>query len=202
MAVSKGHPAAAIREAVAAGIRHVGENRVQEAREKWQQLQDLPITWHLVGTLQTNKVNHALEFAGLIHSLDRPELAAALDARAQRLGRRINCLVQVNIAGEPSKHGLAPEATLPFLREVSHRPGLQVRGLMGMAPLGAAGMAARPYFRRLRELAEAARAVGGIDMQWLSMGMTADFEAAILEGANLVRVGTAIFGRREMNGTQ
>lgn len=202
VAVSKGHSVDEIRAALAAGVRHLGENRVQEAHQKWEQLRESGASWHLIGSLQTNKARDALEFADLIHSLDRPELAAALDARAQRLGRTVACLVEVNVSSEASKHGMRPDELLPFLRAAGRWGTLRVQGLMTMAPLAAEGMAARPYFRRLRELAEAAREIPGVEMKWLSMGMSGDFEAAILEGANLVRIGTAIFGPRNLPMTQ
>lgn len=197
VAVSKTRSVEEIRAALAAGVRHLGENRVQEALPKWQALQGSGAVWHLIGSLQTNKVGQALEFADLIHSLDRPELARTLHTRAERLGRRIDCLVEVNTSGEESKHGLAPEALMPFLREMGQWGTINVLGLMTMAPLAASGLAARFYFRRLRELADSARELPGVQMQWLSMGMSGDYEAAIAEGANLVRIGTAIFGPRD-----
>lgn len=203
VAVSKTRTVDEIREAIAAGVRHLGENRVQEALAKWQALRGEAsgLTWHLIGSLQTNKVGQALQFADLIHSLDRPDLAEALHRRAERLGRQVDCLLEVNVSGEASKHGLAPAAVLPFLREIGRWGTLRVLGLMTMAPLAAPGLAARPYFRRLRELAEAAREVPGVEMRWLSMGMSGDYEAAIMEGANLVRIGTAIFGTRDSAAT-
>lgn len=202
IAVTKTRSVAEIEQVMAAGLSHLGENRVQEARNKWQTIAALrpspAPTWHLIGSLQTNKVRAALEFADLIHSLDRFSLAEALQRGAAILERSVPCLVQVNVSGESSKHGLGPAELVPFLRQVAALPALQVQGLMTMAPATADPEAARPVFRRLRELAAEAAALGlpGVQMTHLSMGMSGDYTVAVEEGATLIRVGTALFGER------
>lgn len=197
VAVAKGHSVAEIQEAAAAGIADIGENRVQEAWPKYLELQR-SVRWHMVGSLQTNKASRATEFADLIHSLDRLSLAAELSRLAVQRGRDVHCLLEVNTSGEASKHGVAPAATLDLLRQVSALPGLRIDGLMTIGPLAPDPEAARPAFQRLRELFAAAAAARfpAVDMRWLSMGMSADYPVAIAAGANLVRIGTAIFGSR------
>lgn len=198
IAVSKTHPPDVIREARLAGQRHFGENRVQELTKKRDALAGLDVEWHFVGTLQTNKVRQLLPFSGLIHSLDRPSLAAELAKRAQALGRTQPCLVQVNVAAEATKAGLAPDDVIPFVRRVATLPGVSIQGLMTIAPLVADPEQVRPVFRRLRELADEIRALRlpAVDMRHLSMGMTNDYLVAVEEGATLVRLGRAIFGDR------
>lgn len=202
VAVTKTVPAETIRRAWELGIRHVGENRAQELKAKQPALADLPLIWHFVGRLQTNKVRDVVGRVGLVHSLDRWALAEAIDGRARRLGICQDCLVQVNVTGEPTKAGLPPEEVLPFLRRVAELPGIRVLGLMTIAPLAGGAEAARDAFRRLRGLAERLRreAPPRVEMRHLSMGMTGDFEVAIEEGATLVRIGTAIFGERPPEG--
>lgn len=198
IAVSKTRTVDEIRQVLAAGMTHLGENRVQELKEKWPELQGSGATWHLIGSLQTNKAKLAVDMADLIHSLDRESLAEELAAQAGRRGVPCKALVQVNVSGEDSKHGITPQELPDFLRRIGQRGGVQVQGLMTMAPLDDDPEAARPHFRRLRELAEQVRSLGlpAISMQHLSMGMSGDFEVAVEEGATLVRVGTAIFGTR------
>lgn len=197
VAVSKGQPPERVREALAAGVRCLGENRVAELVDKHAALGPGP-EWHFVGRLQTNKVRTLLRAVPvrLVHSLDRPALAEALDREARRLGRVQPVLVQVNVSGEPTKAGLPPAEVVPFLRWVAALPGLEVQGLMTMAPPVRDPEEARPVFRRLRELLEEARRAGipGLRMEHLSMGMSGDYQVAVEEGATLVRVGTAIFG--------
>ncbi|ADU50993.1 alanine racemase domain protein [Thermaerobacter marianensis DSM 12885] len=199
VAVSKTVPVAAMREAYAAGIRHFGENRAQEARDKFPAFGD-DVHWHFVGRLQTNKVKYIARHCHLLHSLDRLALAQEVDRRASRCGRVLPCLVEVNVAGEATKAGLPPEKVIPFLHQVAGWPGLRVVGLMTVAPRADNPEEVRPVFRRLRELAEEAarqcRGLPGIELRHLSMGMTDDFEVAVEEGATLVRIGRAIFGER------
>lgn len=191
--VSKGRTLAEIREVLAAGHRILGENRAQELREKMSTIPE-EVEWHFVGHLQTNKVNMVVGKVRLIHSLDSLRLAEAVSSRACRLGTVQEVLLQVNVSGEPSKFGVAPEEARELLERLSVLPGLRVRGLMTIAPLRAEGEAARPYFRRLRELRDELReAFPGVDLDCLSMGMTQDYEVAVEEGADLVRVGTAVF---------
>jgi PLP dependent protein len=184
--VSKTVPAERIREAVAAGLPALGENRVQEARGKIQTL-GRPAPWHLVGHLQSNKVKDALGLFDLIHSLDRIELAREIDRRATS---PVDVLLQVNVAGEVAKSGFAPGDVKPALDALAALARVRVRGLMVIPPLAEAE-ATRPWFRALRQLRD------NTGLTELSMGMSADFETAIEEGATMVRVGTAIFGQRE-----
>jgi len=197
IAVTKTRTVDEVRQVLAAGITECGENRVQELKEKWTALGGAA-TWHLIGSLQTNKAKQALEMASLIHSLDRADLAAQFVRVAERRGRPVDVLVQVNVSGEASKHGIPAADLLAFLEYISAQGHIRVHGLMTMAPLDANPEEARPHFRRLRLLAEEARrtALPGIDLKHLSMGMSGDYEVAVEEGATLVRIGTAIFGAR------
>lgn len=189
VAVAKEVAPEAIEAAIKAGIRHIGENRVQEATEKIKLLSALeprPI-WHMVGHLQTNKVKTAVEIFDIIHSIDSLRLAQLV---SQRADRTLPVLLQVNISGEATKSGF-PAAELPrVLAEVSWLPRLEVRGLMTIAPLVEDAEEVRPIFRRLRQLRD------GLGLEHLSMGMTDDFEVAVEEGATMVRIGRAIFGKR------
>ena len=187
VAVSKSFPAQAIEEAAAAGIAHIGENRVQEAAAKVPSLRHLPVTWHMVGHLQTNKAKTALELFDIIQSMDSLRLAEVLSRRAER---PIPVLLEVNVAGEASKFGLSPQEVLQTAEAVARLPHLDVRGLMTIAPLVGDPEEVRPVFRELRRLRDA------LGLPELSMGMTDDFEVAIEEGATLVRIGRAIFGER------
>ena len=198
VAVSKTVPVERIREGVAAGLTVLGENRVQEAKEKIQALGRVAVSWHLVGHLQTNKVKDALALFDLIHSLDRLSLAEELDRRAQAARGRADVLVQVNVAEEASKGGFSPEELRPALETLSRLSGLRVRGLMAIPPEPQELEDSRPHFKTMRTLFESARAwrLPGLELEALSMGMSADFEVAIEEGATIVRVGTAIFGPR------
>jgi len=184
--VSKTVPAERVREALEGGLPALGENRVQEARDKVRAL-GRPVPWHLIGRLQTNKVTDALELFDVIQSVDRLPLAAELARRARR---PVAVLVEVNLAGEPSKGGFAPAEVKPALDLLRTLPRLEVRGLMAVPPASADPEQARPWFRALRELRDSA------GLPELSMGMSADFEVAIEEGATAIRVGTAIFGER------
>jgi PLP dependent protein len=178
-----------IRAALGAGLRALGENRVQEARAKIDVLGQ-PVPWHLIGHLQTNKARDAVELFAVIHSIDREELAREVDRRARARNRIVDVLVEVNVAGEASKSGVAPDDVGRLLDALSGLGQLRVRGLMAIPPAVERAEEARPWFRRLRELAERH------GVKELSMGMSADFEVAIAEGATMVRVGTAIFGAR------
>lgn len=189
VAVTKGLTAQAIEAALEAGIRHIGENRVQEAREKIARLSNLQPcpTWHMVGHLQTNKVKTAVEIFDIIHSIDSLRLAEALSGRARNT---VPVLLQVNISGEEPKSGFS-EAELPKAAEdVARLPMLKVKGLMTIAPLVSDPEEVRPIFRRLRELRDS------LGLEHLSMGMSDDFEVAVGEGATMVRIGRAIFGER------
>ncbi len=189
VAVSKTVEAERIRLALAAGIAALGENRVQEAREKIEAL-GRPVPWHLIGALQTNKAKDAARLFDWIHSVDRVELARELSRRAHALDRTLDILIQVNLGEEPQKAGVAPAELKALVDATAGLESLRLRGLMAIPPAVETPEAARPFFRRLRELRDAA------GLEHLSMGMSGDFEVAVEEGATLVRVGTAIFGPR------
>ena len=190
IAVSKTMDVERVRLAIAAGVAALGENRVQEAKEKIEAL-GRPVPWHLIGSLQTNKARDAARLFDWIHSVDRLDLAQELSRRADRA---LNILLQVNLGDEPQKGGVAP-AELKRLHEmVAALPNLKVRGLMAIPPATEQPEQARPFFRQLRELREQ------LGLEHCSMGMSADFEVAIEEGATMVRVGTAIFGPRAPRG--
>jgi len=189
VAVSKTHPAAAVREALVAGHRLFGENRVQEAAAKYPALRESfpDLALHLIGPLQTNKVRDAVALFDVIETVDRPRLAAALAREMERTGRRLPCLIEVNTGEEPQKSGVLPDAADAFVVECRDRLGLPIVGLMCVPPVDEEPS---PHFALLRAIA---RRTG---LALLSMGMSADFETAIRFGATHVRVGTAIFGAR------
>ena len=189
IAVSKTVEIERIRLAVTAGVRALGENRVQEAKEKVAGL-GRPVPWHLIGSLQTNKARDAVELFDWIHSVDREELARELDRRAHQRERRVKILVQVNVGEEPQKGGVHPAELKGLLESLTALSSLEVRGLMCIPPAAETADASRPWFKRLRELRDAT------GLEHCSMGMSGDFEVAIEEGATMVRVGTAIFGPR------
>jgi pyridoxal phosphate enzyme (YggS family) len=196
LAVSKAQPVAAVRGAYALGQRAFGENYVQEASPKAELLFDLSdIEWHLIGPLQSNKTRLAAALFTWVQSIDRLKVAERLSAARGAHAAPLNVCVQVNISGEASKSGAAPSDALALARAVSELPRLALRGFMGIAEETADVERQRRQFRSLRELFDAARA-GGLAMDTLSMGMSADLEAAVEEGATLVRIGTALFGQR------
>jgi pyridoxal phosphate enzyme (YggS family) len=182
-----------IRQAIEAGVPALGENRVQEARAKIAEL-GRPVPWHLVGHLQTNKVRDALELFDVIQSLDRLDLAKELDKRGRARGRAVDTLVEVNVAGEASKGGVAPDGLGELLEAIGGLPHVKVRGLMVIPPEAKEPDDSRVWFQALRKLGERH------GLSELSMGMSGDFEVAIEEGATVVRVGTAIFGPRPPRG--
>jgi len=203
MAVSKTHPASTIREAYEAGLRLFGENRVQEFAGKAAELSGLAGTqWHMIGHLQTNKASKAAELFGAVDSVDSVKLAEKLDASAEKLGRKIGVLIEVNVGGEAAKSGVAPGSReLEELLVAAPRfEALQFSGLMTVPPHTEDPESARPFFRSLRELRDsiARRNLPAVGMETLSMGMSHDFEVAIAEGSTCVRLGTAIFGEREL----
>lgn len=198
-AVSKTVPPGRIEEAFAAGQRVFGENRVQEGVAKIAQL--LPhmpgATWHLIGNLQSNKARAAVDAFSLIGSVDSLRLAQRLDVLSGDAGRTLPILMEINVSGEGSKHGLSPGSFRSLARDLVMLDHLDVRGLMTVAPLVANPADARPVFRELRQLRDWARdAFPGTGFQELSMGMSGDFEVAIEEGSTMVRIGRAIFGER------
>lgn len=196
-AVSKTVPPERVNEIYAAGIRTIGENRVQEILEKADRLNP-GFSIHLIGQLQTNKVSKALGRVKMIQSLDREALAQEVDKRAQALGMRIPALIQVNIAREPQKAGIAEEELESFVRRTAMRPGIRIEGLMAIMPLVSDPEEVRPYFRRMREWFERLRdmEIEGVQMRCLSMGMSGDCVVAAEEGATMVRLGRALFGDR------
>ena len=198
MAVSKMVSVPSLREAVDAGIRHIGENRVQEALPKMDTLDRDGVAWHFIGTLQRRKVKAVVGRFDMIHSVDSVVLAQEIDRRAREAGVRQRILLEVNIGAEDSKGGFEPAALLAVLPALHRLPSLDIRGLMTIPPPSPTAEGARPYFRRLRELAETltGQSFGNINMEELSMGMSHDYQVAVEEGATYVRVGTAIFGAR------
>ncbi len=198
VAVSKTFPAEAVRQAAAAGVTEIGENYIQEAREKHDLLRDVPVKWHFIGHLQTNKAKYAARMFDLIHTVDSLRLALELDRCARRLGKVQGVLIQVSLAGEETKSGVPAAEALPLVKAVAALECVRVQGLMTLPPFFNEPERVRPFFAELRALRERIReqAVPDVSMDELSMGMTGDFEAAVAEGATLVRVGTAIFGER------
>ena len=194
VAVTKTHGPEAVRAAFAAGLEDVGENRVQEALSKQDQLTDLPVRWHLIGTLQRNKARHAVGRFALIHSVDRAELAEEL-ARRVAPGGRQPVLVEVNCSGESQKGGVDPAGLPALLQRIGELPAIELRGLMTMAALNADVAAQRAAFGRLRSERDRMTAAG-YPLPELSMGMSGDYPIAVEEGATMVRLGTLLFGER------
>ncbi len=200
MAVTKTVPAGRIMEALAAGICIIGENYVQEALPKKTHLDELgiPAEWHMIGHLQTRKAAQAVRHFSMIHSVDRIELAQELSRRARADARVVKVLIEVNTGGETSKSGVSPREVLGLVRNVAVLESLSLQGLMTIPPWCADPEKARPYFRLLREIKEEIEAawIPGVQMQELSMGMSADYPVAIEEGATIIRIGQGIFGGR------
>lgn len=196
--VTKTHGADIINEGIAGGLSHIGENRVQELCEKYEEIKK-GVHIHLIGHLQSNKVKYIADKVDLIHSLDSGSLAKEISAQAVKKGRIIDTLVQVNISGEESKSGIAPEELDYLLEYVETLPGIKIKGLMTIPPIDAGDMiTSRKVFEKLRILFEKKKEerYNNTVMQHLSMGMTNDYEIAIEEGSTIVRVGRAIFGNR------
>lgn len=199
VAVSKTVGPELVKEAVAAGVTILGENYVQEARAKFEALVQYPVSWHLVGHLQSNKAKYAVRLFDLIHSVDSLKLARELDKQAAKVDKIQQILVQVNISGEDGKSGIAADEAADLVAAISQLKNLSLKGLMTMPPYFYQPERVRPFFaglRRMRDRIEE-RAIPNVSMAELSMGMTGDFEVAIQEGATLVRIGTAIFGERK-----
>jgi pyridoxal phosphate enzyme (YggS family) len=198
VAVSKTVPTERVRAAIQGGVTHLGENYVQEAREKIEALGKEKVSWHFIGHLQTNKAKYAVKLFDLIHSVDSLKLAKELNKRAAAIDKVQPVLIQVNISGEESKSGIDAYQAVELVRHVAVLENILVRGLMTMPPFFNAPEKVRPYFKALRELKQVMieESIPGVEMTELSMGMSGDYEVAIEEGATLVRVGTAIFGER------
>lgn len=198
VAISKTFSTDLVREAHAAGQRDFGENRVQEALDKIQACRDLPLRWHLVGHLQTNKARRAAQAFAAIQSIDSLELLRKVDAAAADAGASPELLIQVDLASEETKHGIAPDAATTLFEAAARLRAARVVGVMTLPPYPETPEDSRPWFRRLRGLRDEWLAAGvpAAMLRELSMGMSGDFEVAIQEGATIVRVGTAIFGKR------
>jgi len=176
-----------VREAIAAGVTDVGENRLKSALAKQAVFDSHVLTWHMIGHLQSKKVREAVKLFSLIHSVDSLKLAYTVNSEARKIGKAQDILIEVNVSGEKSKFGIEPNTLSAFLEEAKALKHINIQGLMTMAPFAEDPEAARPIFRKLKELADAH------SLKELSMGMTQDFEVAIEEGATIVRVGSAIF---------
>ena len=198
VAVTKLHSPEEINEAIDAGVTDIGENKVQEILDKYDKVK--PVRWHLIGHLQTNKVKYIIDKVCLIHSVDSLHLAKEIDKRAAQHDLTMDILVQVNSAEEESKFGVTTEETDQLIEDIAQQcPNVRIRGLMCIAPFEENPDDAKPYFAQVKKIYDkyAAKKTDRIDFSYLSMGMTNDFEAAIEEGSNLIRVGTAIFGYRD-----
>ena len=198
VAVSKTVEPERIREAIRCGIRIIGENRVQEAEEKFKQIPE-EFEKHLVGHLQTNKAKKAVELFDMIQSVDSLKLADEVSKRARQKGKTMDVLVEVKTSGEPTKFGLEPGEVHDLVTRLSDLEGISVKGLMTVGLFSSDMDQVRPCFKKLKHLFDKLKDanIPGIEMKYLSMGMTQDYEAAIEEGANMIRIGTAIFGRRD-----
>lgn len=198
LAVTKTVDVDAINEAIENGVTDVGENKPQELDRKYKIIGD-KVNWHLIGTLQTNKVKYIIDKVHMIHSLDRQALCEEIQKRAEKIERTINCLIQVNISKEETKHGIDEKDSIEFIKNISSNyKNIKIKGLMTMAPFTEDEEEVRSVFRRLKELSlEIDKLqIDNVDMDILSMGMSNDYEIAIEEGSSMVRVGTSIFGAR------
>jgi PLP dependent protein len=199
VAVSKTVPTERVRQAIQGGVTILGENYIQEARTKFNNLVTYAVSWHFIGHLQSNKAKYAVRLFDLIHSVDTFKLARELDKQSRKINKIQEILIQVNISEEASKSGVNAKDTLRLLKDISRLENLSVKGLMTMPPYFNAPEKVRPYFAALRNLRDRLEQQGllNVGLSELSMGMSGDFEVAIQEGATLVRIGTAIFGDRE-----
>jgi hypothetical protein len=203
VAVSKTVSAEKIREASASGVSIIGESYIQEARNKYSLLSNIPVTWHFIGHLQSNKARFAVKMFDLIHSVDSVRLAEELDICAKKINIIQNILIQINIGREKTKSGIDEEDLPEFIKEASRFQNISIKGLMVIPPFFDDPERARPYFSSLRVLRDkiknmiVSNKIQGVSMDELSMGMSGDFEVAVEEGATLVRIGTAVFGERK-----
>ena len=197
-AVTKTRTADEINEAIDAGITDIGENKVQEIMDKFDSVK--PVRWHLIGHLQTNKVKYIIDKVSMIHSVDSLHLAQEIDKRAAQHGINMDILIQVNSAQEESKFGISTDETEGMIRDILDKcPNIRIRGLMCIAPFAENPEDVRVYFAQVKKLYDEYSSIEhkNLDFKYLSMGMSHDYEVAILEGSNLIRVGTAIFGERD-----
>ncbi len=185
-----------IRKFFECGLKTFGENRVQEFLKKWDELSDLQIDWHFIGTLQSNKVKYIIDKVSLIHSLDRESLLEEISKRSRRASKLQRVLIEVNIGEEETKGGIDPKNIEEFTEKVLGADGVVLEGLMTIPPYFDEPERVRPYFERLRKLKERLESSFGINLKHLSMGMSGDFEVAVEEGATIVRIGTLLFGER------
>ena len=199
VAVSKTVAADIVKEAIEAGVTILGENYVQEARDKFNALVQYPVSWHFIGHLQSNKAKYAVRLFDLIHSVDSLKLARELDKQAAKVDKTQQILVQVNISGEDTKSGISADEAPRLIAEIGRLKNIAVKGLMTMPPYFYQPEKVQPFFAALRNLRDQMReqSLPDVSLDELSMGMTGDFEVAIKEGATLVRIGTAIFGERQ-----
>ncbi len=202
IAVSKTKPVELLQEVYDAGARDFGENKVQEIIAKYDKLPS-DIRWHMIGHLQTNKVKYIADKVHMIHSVDTVKLAEVISKEAVKAGRVIPILIEVNVANEESKFGIMPDECEGFIRHIHTLPGIMIKGLMTIAPFVENGEENREYFKALKQLSVdiMQKNIDNVAMDFLSMGMSGDYETAIEEGANLVRVGTRIFGERDYSVT-
>lgn len=200
VAVSKNFSADIVQQAVDKGMTLLGENRVQEARSKYG-LIDGNVEWHLIGHLQKNKAKHAVKIFSMIQSLDSLELAEEINRRADKIDKTIDVLVQINIGLEEQKYGINPAQAVEFVEKAALFSNIRIKGLMAIAPFKEDPEEVRPYFRQMHDIFENLRKldIENVEMRYLSMGMSNDFEIAIEEGSNMIRVGTSIFGARKAN---
>lgn len=196
IAVTKTIDAERIREAIVHGITDVGENKVQEILSKYDDVKN--VRWHMIGHLQTNKVKYIIDKVQLIHSLDRFHLAEEINKRAKQINRIMDVLVQVNIAQEETKFGIDAKDVYGFIDQIRGLEHIRIQGLMAMAPFVEDPEEVRIYFRKMKQLFDEikGRNMPGVEMKYLSMGMTNDYKVAIEEGSNMIRIGTGIFGKR------
>ncbi len=197
LGASKGQSVEKILEAFEAGLKIFGENYVQEAEKKIKELKDYPIEWHFIGRLQTNKVKKALKLFSVIESLDRLELAYEIQKQAEKLDKEVSVFIEINVAKEKTKAGIFPEDLKKFIEEVLKLNRIKIKGFMSLPPLYKKETEeTRPYFRKIKELFESFKPILGENFTELSMGTSRDYEIAIEEGATLVRIGEALFGKR------
>lgn len=198
VAVSKTMSTKRVKEAIDAGVEILGENYIQEAREKIDRLSSYPVSWHFIGRLQTNKAKYAVRLFDLIHSVDSFKLAVELNKQAKKVGKVQDILIQINVGQEVSKSGASPKEAFDLVKNIGRLENLCLRGLMTMPPFFNEPQKVRPYFSSLCDLRDRIKAMmpTSVPANELSMGMTNDFEVAIQEGATLLRIGTAIFGER------
>lgn len=199
IAVSKTVDCERINESVLKGMTDLGENKVQEIMDKYNEIHN--VYWHMIGHLQTNKVKYIIDKVKLIHSLDRISLAKEINKRAKQHNKVMDVLIQVNVANEDTKFGLACEEVYDFIEKIQPLEYIKVKGLMTIAPFEENPEDVRKYFKKLKEMFEEIKTknFSQVEMKYISMGMTNDFQVAIEEGSNIIRVGTGIFGRRNYN---